>query len=268
MENRSRVRSLLVRALWIAASPFTLAVLGAQVLPPPPAYKFEVAVIKPSDPHSTDVWIVPESNGGFHAQNAVVWQLIKIAYFVRDSQLTGGPKWIKTDRYDIAATPEEVAPLGEATIPEKIASHLDRNRQRLQALLRDRFGLVLGTESNVKPFYSLKVAKTGKKMEVAGDRDGDPIASMRNGRLTMTSDMKGLAAMLTDTVGRTVIDETGLTEHYKVKLEWTPDTSVEIGEGGGSIFTAVKEQLGLQLVAKKGPVPVFVIEKVERPGEN
>jgi uncharacterized protein (TIGR03435 family) len=239
------------------------------MLPPPPAYKFEVAVIKPSDPHSADVWLIPEPHGGFRSQNVVVWQLIKNAYYIRDQQLTGGPPWIRTDRYDITAKPEEIemAPLGTATNPGGVASHMVRHRQRIQALLRDRFGLVLGTETRVKPFYALKLAKGGNKMEVAGDRDGSPVARMGIGRLTVTTDMKGIAAMLTDIVGRTVIDETGLTEHYHVKLEWTPDTA-DIAEGGGSIFTAVKEQLGLQLESKKGPVPVFVVEKIERPSEN
>jgi uncharacterized protein (TIGR03435 family) len=74
--------------------------------------------------------------------------------------------------------------------------------------------------------------------------------------------------MLTDIVGRPVIDETGLTAYYKVKLEWTPDTEDGAEEGKGSIFTALKEQLGLQLESKKGPVPVFVVEKIERPSEN
>jgi hypothetical protein len=152
---------------------------------------------------------------------------------------------------------------------------LDRNRQRLQALLRDRFGLVLKTEMQVGPFYSLQLSKSGNRMEVASDRDGDPVVRMGRGRLAMT----------TDIVGRLVIDETGLTGYYNVKLEWIPDVAgmlvttrttdtagtpetVGVGGVGPSIFTAVKEQLGLQLVAKKGPVPVFVIDKIERPSEN
>lgn len=248
---------------------FTPGVLGAQVQAPQPEYRFEVAAIKPSDPHSEGVWLIPQSHGGFRAQNVVVWQLIKSAYYIRDQQLTGGPAWIKTDRYDIIATPEEpeAAPTGTAMSPVKVASHMARHRQRLQALLRDRFGLVLGNETRVQTFYTLRLAKTGNRMEVAGDRDGDPVARMRTGHLTMTTDTKGIAAMLTDIVGRPVIDETGLTGHYNVKLEWTPDNA-DSGEGGGSIFTAVKEQLGLQLESRKGPVPVFLIEKIERPTEN
>jgi uncharacterized protein (TIGR03435 family) len=146
---------------------------------------------------------------------------------------------------------------------------MTRHRQRVQALLSDRFGLVLGTETKVMPFYSLKLAKSGNKMQVVDENSpADPIARMRNGQLAMTTDMKGIVSMLTDIVGRPVIDETGLTAYYKVKLEWTPDTEDGAEEGKGSIFTALKEQLGLQLESKKGPVPVFVVEKIERPSEN
>jgi uncharacterized protein (TIGR03435 family) len=241
-------------------------VLGAQTS----AYKFEVAVIKPSNPRSSDVWLIPEPHGGFRAQNVVVWQLIKHAYYVRDQQLTGGPPWIKTDRYDIVAKPEkiELEPLEPSTTsPTRFTSHMTRHRQRIQALLRDRFGLVLGTEMKAMPFYSLKVAKTGHKMEVAGDHDLNPIARGGSGRFEMTTDIKGITSMLTDVVGRPVVDETGLTEHHKVRLEWAPD-SADPTDTRASIFTALNEQLGLRLESRKGPVPVFVIQKVERPTEN
>jgi uncharacterized protein (TIGR03435 family) len=140
MKKRQRTRSLLLDALCISALSVVLGALGAQTLPPPPAYKFEVAVIRPSHSNSPDVWLIPEARG-FRGQNVVVWQLIENAYYLRDQQLTGGPACIKTDRYDITAKAEEVgaAQPETATSPLKgTASNLDRNRQRLQALLRDR----------------------------------------------------------------------------------------------------------------------------------
>ena len=85
--------------------------------------------------------------------------------------------------------------------------------------------------------------------------------------------------MLTDSLSaqldRTVIDDTGLSGQYDFTLEWTPDSSLQapptenaIATGGPSIFTALTEQLGLRLDSRKGPVPVYVIEKIEKPGEN
>jgi uncharacterized protein (TIGR03435 family) len=225
-----------------------------------PPLKFETAVIKPSEAYSTGVWLIPEPDGSFRAQNAAVWQLIEIAYYIRDQQLTGGPAWVKTDRYDITAKPEEaeLTPPRTTKGPALFADHLARNRQWMQALLRDRFGLVLQTETKVQPFYSLRVAPAGNKMEIVSDH-GDPIARMRTGSLAVSTDIKGIAALLTDLTGRLVVDETGLTGLFKARLEWKSDDA---------IFSALEEQLGLQLEAKTGPVPVFVIKEIQRPSED
>jgi uncharacterized protein (TIGR03435 family) len=85
--------------------------------------------------------------------------------------------------------------------------------------------------------------------------------------------------MLTDFLSRqldrTVIDDTGLSGQYDFKLEWTPDSPLHgppneqaIANDGPSIFTALSEQLGLRLASRKGAVPVYVIEKIEKPGDN
>jgi uncharacterized protein (TIGR03435 family) len=84
-----------------------------------------------------------------------------------------------------------------------------------------------------------------------------------------------LADQLALILGRPVSDETGLGGLYDFKLEWTPDSPVQpspdepvSATGGPSIFTALTEQLGLRLESRRGPVPVYVIEKIEKPGEN
>jgi uncharacterized protein (TIGR03435 family) len=56
-----------------------------------------------------------------------------------------------------------------------------------------------------------------------------------------------------------VVDETRIAGNYDVKLEWLSANARPDAPDGPSIFTAVKEQLGLQLEAKKGPVQVLVI---------
>ena len=91
-----------------------------------------------------------------------------------------------------------------------------------------------------------------------------------------------LAKTLSDQIGRTVIDKTGLTGEFDFKLEWTPDpgqmNSMTPPPGppgapqanppdvsGPSLFTAVQEQLGLKLESARGSVDVLVIEHVDRP---
>ena len=90
-----------------------------------------------------------------------------------------------------------------------------------------------------------------------------------------------LANQLSNQLGRKVVDNTGLTGNYDIKLEWTPDDSQvqgprEVGgdaaaavdTSGPSVFTAVQEQLGLKLEGQKGPVDLVVVDKIEKPVEN
>ena len=95
--------------------------------------------------------------------------------------------------------------------------------------------------------------------------------------------MPRLIEMLSDEVGRTVINKTGFKEVFDFQLEFAPDETISGGLGrdrgdpgpapslnpsGPSIFTAVQEQLGLRLESARGPVEVLVIDSVERPSEN
>ena len=95
--------------------------------------------------------------------------------------------------------------------------------------------------------------------------------------------ISSLARILSQQLGNTVEDKTGLTGKYDFTLQWTPDRntspmSPEPGQqgpaasstdsSGPSIFTAIQEQLGLKLESQKGPVEVLVIDHVETPSEN
>lgn len=95
--------------------------------------------------------------------------------------------------------------------------------------------------------------------------------------------MPRLIAMLSDEVGRIVIDKTGFKETLDFQLEFAPDEAIvgAIGRARGdagpapspnlsgpSIFTAVQEQLGLQLEPGTGLVEKLIIDSVEKPSEN
>ena len=94
--------------------------------------------------------------------------------------------------------------------------------------------------------------------------------------------MMELGTALSNALQRPVIDKTGLTGMFDVRVEWTADQSTPglvapglapapPGAGdpnGKSIFTAIQEQLGLKLESTKGPVQFLVIDRLERPSEN
>jgi uncharacterized protein (TIGR03435 family) len=213
--------------------------------------------------------------------------LMTIAYRVQDFQISGGPNWIGSDRFDIVAKAEEGS---NSKIPEM-----------LQALLEDRFKLTLHRETKEMPIYALTVAKGGLKLHesegecpprpsgpppppVPGKMPSPPCGGMFMGRNQTAGNhitMEQLVINLSRTLGRTVIDKTGLTAKYDIKLEWTPDQSqVQFGPGGPmpppsepensgpSIYTALQEQLGLKLESQKGPVEVLIIDHVEQASAN
>ena len=86
--------------------------------------------------------------------------------------------------------------------------------------------------------------------------------------------MDMLCASLANQVGRVVVDRTGLKGNFNFKLNWASvdaviaETAGTQDPSGPSIFTAVREQLGLELKATRAPAEVFVIDQVERPTAN
>jgi uncharacterized protein (TIGR03435 family) len=229
----------------------------------PPA--FEVASIHPSRAAGGQYTLQP-SPGGFRASNVPLSYLIMQAYKINDYQLVGGPSWI-SDRYDVAAKP------GGKTA--------DQHRAMLQHLLEDRFKLKVHRETREQTEYALTIAKGGPKLKTADNADcpaerrpGDPPC----GRLSWSrSQLEGrkaslqmLVFVLSQAVARTVTDETGLQGSYDMALRWTPESALaQAGpDAPPSLFTAVQEQMGLRLQARKGATEVIVVDHVERPTEN
>jgi uncharacterized protein (TIGR03435 family) len=262
-------------ALVMVSIPFAIGIVRAQSLPPQPAYTYEVVSIHPSQPGQGRTFF-----RGYRTQNATAMQLLAWAYRVHDYQIAAAPGWATSNRFDVTFTPDgkEASP-GPGMGMAQAGAWMDRNRQRMQAILRDRFGLVLRLETHELPTYALVLAKGGHKLSPPSDIPG-PLFGFSGGvsgpRITArNATIKMLIDSLSQQLDRTVIDDTGLSGQYDFKLEWTPDPSLQappnenaIAAGGPSIFTALTEQLGLRLESRKGPVPVYVIEKIEKPGEN
>jgi bla regulator protein BlaR1 len=257
---------------------------------------FEVASVKPSATDDRRSMIQIQPGGGLRTSGSTLKMLLTMAYDVREFQISGGPAWINTDRYDILAKAERSAGVeNPPDDPRKMTEEQrktvgDQMRERLRALLADRFQLTLHRETKEQSVYALVVAKTGPKLQESQTKEGTgprgPMMRMGRGDLSgqgVRLDM--LASTLSNQLGRTVIDRTGLKGNFDFKLTWTPDpgqSATPLGGGpppgvdappppdpnGPSVFTALQEQLGLRLESQKGPVEMLVIDRVEKPSEN
>jgi uncharacterized protein (TIGR03435 family) len=280
MTPRGKV-ALAAAAVAVASLPFFIGLVRAQTLPPAPAYTYEVVSIHKTPPGQKNVHIGPGPQGGFRTENTSTLVLLSAAYGVQDYQIVGAPGWVASDRFDVTFTPDKTeVGLEPGMAPKEIHSYLDRNWQRLQAVLRDRFGLVLRAQTRELPIYGLAQARHGNKLTVHADEKSGFPSIQTNGRSRITATnatMDMLAQQLSMELRRPVHDETALNGRFDFKLEWTPEPDASpdhtaadpnSSSPGGSIFTAIVEQLGLKLESKKGPVQVYVVEKIERPTEN
>jgi len=267
--------TLIAAALVMVSIPFAIGIVRAQSAPPAPAYTYEVVSVKPSNPDQTRTYF-----RGYRTQNATAMQLLTWAYRVHDFQIAGAPGWATSNRFDVNFTPDnkEASP-GPGMGRAQVEAWMDRNRQRMQAVLRNRFGLVLRVETRELPIYALVQAKGGHKLSPPSADIPGPIFGVSGGvsgpRITArNATIKMLIDSLSGQLDHSVIDNTGLTGQYDFQLEWTPDSPPRIppnepaAAAGPSIFTALSEQLGLRLETRKGAVPVYVIEKIQKPGEN
>jgi uncharacterized protein (TIGR03435 family) len=242
---------------------------------------FEVASIKRLDPgpQGGPIPLAPGVTPGGGIRSAVsIFNLICWAYRIDGAQLSGGPSWVHSDRYDIQAKPEKFeGPQDPA--PPISEQQANRTRERVKALLADRFRLAVRTETKEGEVYVLSVAKGGHKL--TPDPEGRIGVSRGAGVIEgRGAPISFLVVPLTQMFGRPVLDETGIEGRFKFKLEYRPFEAQEkqglaiLGEPVAdddprpSIFAAIKSQLGLQLESRKGPVTRVVIERIERPTEN
>jgi uncharacterized protein (TIGR03435 family) len=161
----------------------------------------------------------------------------------------------------------------------------------VRALLGDRFALRAHVETQDGPVYALRVARRdgtlGPNLHRTAVDCAALIASGQAGPVvdgrslcTGTQSLAGrtrtlrmralpvaqLAEMLAIAAGRDVMDQTSLEGAFDAELEWTHDTLAQPDANTGvSVFTAVREQLGLELVPERGPVKMLVIDSVDRP---
>jgi uncharacterized protein (TIGR03435 family) len=249
----------------------------------------EVASIRPH-PSADNRAYVQASKGRLVITNFSAKQLILFAYDVPNNQVLGVQAWMDSNHFDIQATTEK-----NATVKQLEGS-------MLQGLLEDRFQLKVHRETMARPVFELTVEKDGVKMQRSEEGsctrysiDLPPPLSAPSAPRPVYCDFPRLAGdgrnwildgkgvtvgKLATTLSRSgldrpVIDRTGLTGGFDLHLKWTADVPESAPESGTvaeatglSIFTALKEQLGLKLESAKAPVEILVIDHIEKPSEN
>jgi len=241
---------------------------------------FEVATIKPNNSGATQMQRLVIRGRNFNTVASSVQDLLSFAYNVQSKQIVNGPAWIGNDRFDIDAVPDAEG------VPNS-----QQIRVMIQKLLADRFKLTFHHEQREMEAYVLEVGKSGPKMTVneskgqlpgLGFGPGQGGITLRAGNATM-ADLTGFLQVLV--LDRPVVDRTGLTARYDLKVTFTPDDSQFNGHpprmpaaadgsapaeaaAAPSLYEAFQEQLGLKLTAEKTQVDVIVIDHVEKPSPN
>jgi uncharacterized protein (TIGR03435 family) len=251
---------------------------------------FEVASVKPDNSGDPRMRI-EAAPGRFTAAHATLRQLTGAAYRVQSRQISGGPDWFNSARFEIQARAEG------HPLPDQLLS-------MLRTLLADRFALVLHTEKRELPIFALVVRSNGRAAPQLRRSDCDPADSafptnapapaafdpgeklpcgtfrVGGGRLILRGmPMSQIVRdVLTSLVNRAVVDRTGLAGIYDLSLQWTPILPPRpegapppllngdvVDLNGPTIFEAVQDQLGLRLESMEGSVDVLVIDSVQQP---
>jgi bla regulator protein blaR1 len=261
---------------------------------------FEVASIKPNRSADMKSGIQTQPGGRFTATHVTLRELIRYAYQLHDFQIGGGPGWLGSDRFDVVAKADDG---GANPFESDKGGGPSRGQVMLRALLADRFKLEAHTESRELPIYALTLSRNDGPQLRRSSRDcgaagsdgraqsGKPPALAEAPPCEMRvypgtilaggTTLAQLAEALSSEVGRIVRDRTGLTARFEFTLRWTPDQIPQgfdrkaaaiglpaIDADGPSLFTAMREQLGLKVDSSRGPVDVLVIDRAERPTDN
>lgn len=242
--------------------------------------QFDVASIRVNKSHDAGERF-GFTDDGFNATNVSVIMMLKLAYGVEEDQIVGLPRWVKSERFDITAKV-----LGKDL--RKLS--IEQRKHMIRPLLADRFQLRFHEVEKDVAVYTLVISKNGSKLRPSKPDGSGPLPEHSHtlrmmGRgyvLGLGVPMELITQMLTDQLGRPVIDRTGLKGDFDFALHWTPDEETQSfhdqkvwpQENTGrdsdwpTFLTAVNEQLGLRLKGEKGPAGAIAIDHLEEPSAN
>ena len=228
--------------------------------------RFEVVSIKPNASGDPAIGSQP-SPGRLSMRNAPIGLLIEQAYRTDYQHLFNLPDWAKKERWDILAT-------YDVTQRESVGL-------MMQAMLADRFRLQAHRETREIPVYVLERLRADSlgpglrpsTVDCADRSSGRSLCTTRiaPGVIDSTGTNWGFLPTNIGIGDRPVVDKTGLTGRYDIKLGWnataitgSTDPSLPTTDKP-SIFAALEDQLGLRLRSTREPVEVVVIDRIERP---
>ena len=254
--------------------------------PPPNGPTFDVVSIK----RVTDIRdrrsIGEQPGGRFVVSGLAIAPVIRTAYPADISDLIGAPDWVTSEVYDLTAQ------AGREVSREQMEA-------MLRAMLAERFQLAVHYETQERPVYAMVLARADGRLgpglrrseldceaiqaaRRAGSKEalpptvlgGPPCGMSMRGAVGMEVLMGGrplsaLASSFGTGLGRAVVDKTGLTGNYEVKLSYMDKPKADAPpDAPPDLFTALQEQLGLKLEPDRAPLKVLVIDRIERPAEN
>lgn len=202
--------------------------------------------------------------GRFIANGMTVHGLLSSSLGIPAYLIVGGPEWAMTAKYNVVATAPDVsrADIGDVGL----------------SVLEQRFSLQLSREFRRVPIYALTRVRDdgrlGPSIRQVDNCAPDPTQnSLAIGR-TVIKCRPWIPGYVARGLDRPVEDRTGLTGLVDLELTWSPELTTNLttapapDSAGVSLFTALREQLGLNLAPTEGDVEVLVIVRVERPSEN
>jgi len=251
---------------------------------------FATITIKPAhsaDPRNARVHVLP--NGDLIANDVPVIRLLSDAYDVPingSPRLSSLPDWTLREKYDIEAkAPATAIPPG---LPDSEVQ--SRIQQMIRGLLADRFSLVMRVENTTMSVYALTVASGGAKLQKSAIAekdcafDTDPagchsfVGGLGHPLNARAIDMDDLAHYISNWTDLPVVNRTALRGLFTVNTEgWLPmrlpppppnaTPAVNPFAGLPTIFT-VLGKLGLELKRQEDILPVYTVERIERPAAN
>ena len=228
-----------------------------------PNPEFEVATIKRnvSGDSNRQAGILP--SGQFAARNMTVAEIPQFAFDTREESLLNVPNWARSERYDLVGRAQPGA--NEETI-----------RPMLRTFLTKEMQLATHNEERARDVLVLTAGKDGAKLQRSSGEarpncrrpPGAPADGQQHLEcvaFTMKDLAEALPRLARAYVDREVVDQTGISGAFDLRIDWTPKNL--IGDGGLTMQEALEKQLGLKLVDKKLSMSVVVIDRLTRPSD-